>query len=1260
MRQVFDLPNTPIAGGITVIEASAGTGKTYCLTGLVLRLLLEGRVSDVGRVLVVTFTNAAADELTTRLRSALRQAYRLLAGEDDEDRAGGDPFLRHLRDRYSDGDGATILRRALLHFDDLGVFTIHSFCKRVLEESAFESGIPFQPEFIDNDEPLLLRAAQDFWRRRFYRGDELLAAVAASQGWTPETFLDCYRTWRRHPGTRILPPAPDMDVAAAGLATAAAGLAKVFERTALRTFLASLRYRKKAPVDGDRLEPLLDGVAAFCCRSDAPGSAQARGLWAVLELTGERLRKTVLKAHHDAVGRHPFVAACDRLKAAIGDFEHSLRAAFVAEVDEIFEQAKRSTGTLAFDDLLRRVHAALSEPRRGPALAAVVRRQFHAALIDEFQDTDLVQYEIFRRLFKSGPLFLIGDPKQAIYRFRGADVFAYMAAKADAGRPYTLDRNWRSDPALLEALNALFGRVPRAFVFPGIPFEPVAAAAERGDELAAGVPLRTRLAGDDRRPLQWLWLPKVESKDKAGRSIRRAVSAEAVRLLDAGLKIHSEDGERDLEPADIAILVRTNNQARAFQESLRRAGIPAVVSRSGDIFASEEMAELQTLLAAIAEPADAGRLRAAWATRLWGDDAAAMHRKNGDDEAWQECLEELGDYRRQWLVWGFRPMVQHLINRRRVRRRLLAGSGGERRLTNLLHAAEVLHQAIVERHLSPAGILTWLDGERSPGRVHDSEATELRLESDAQAVQIATVHKSKGLEYGIVFCPYLWEARSEERPPVIAHLDARRLVYDFGSEAFAEHQAAAEAERLAEDLRLAYVAMTRARHRCYVVWGEVGRGAAASALGYLLRRVRGGADSGNPWADELTRSASSGSQLPLAAALAPRESTGDSVRRVLDEVRSDAGGWRGVLQELVDSHGEVMDLRPVDPDRGNGAAAHDPGEAIWCDGSAPPRELAGPTLPGDLDERLQPWRMASFTSLARRPGRRGSEIPDTLDPATPAPLRPAPGALPRPAGILAFARGPQAGTCLHEILEQCDFTAVASPESAQLIAGVLRRHGLDEPSRHGGNREVAQGFEPAAAVAEMLRWVAAAPLPGAGFALAEVPRERCLSEWHFFTPLKDLTPRDLAGVFRRHGRGRVRGDYAGHLENLDGSSVHGFLTGFVDLIFTHGDRWWVVDWKSNHLGDALQDYGVEGMWQSMRHHHYVLQYHLYVMALQRFLRLRLPDYDYDRHFGGVIYVFLRGVGGEPGSSEADGATGFFVDRPPRALVDALEESIDPL
>ncbi len=1204
MSRLFDLPTTPIEDGVTVVEASAGTGKTYCLTGLVLRLLLERRVEDVSQLLVVTFTRAATQELVARLRGALGEVCRLLAGEGESE----DPFFQHLAETYSgDGEALRILREALVRFDDLTVSTIHGFCQRVLADGAFESGEPFEVELVENAAPLLASAARDVWRRLLYGAPPVVAAVATEEGLGPESFLPDWQHWRRHPRTEILPAPPELETATARLEEARGALDAAWDLGKVRMLLEPRRFKSGAYFGGGALLDRLRAAEAFC------RDAEPSGLRSVRELAAGRLEASLYKRDRKGVGEHPVIAACGAFAAQVEDYRHALRCRFVAGLDARFETDKRESLTWTYDDLLRRLRDALDDPRRGRALAQAVRRRYRAALIDEFQDTDLIQYEIFHRLFGRGPMVLIGDPKQAIYRFRGADVFAYLGARQQADRVYTLARNWRTEAPLVEAVNAVFSPSPRPFVFEQIAFDPAVAARPP----AAG----DGLAGDHRPPLHWLWVPRLRTRAEARAAIEAAVTSEIARLL----------GDRQAAPSDVAVLVGTNEQAASMQAALRATGVPSVVGRSGDVFLTGEMAELETLLAAVADPGDAGRLRAAWATRLWGDDAGTVLAVSRDDEAFARRLERFGFWRDDWRRRGFMPMIQRIFAQRRVRRRLLASVAGERRLTNLIQATELLHSAERDRHLSPAALLTWLAAERARERM-ETEDTELRLESDAPAVQISTMHRAKGLEYEIVFCPFLWQARAADRLPVQAHAEGSRLVLDYGSEDLDQHRAQAEAERLSEEARLVYVALTRARRRCYVAWGDVpGRdGPAESALGYLLHPVAG----------------------PGPAA--PAAPVGEQAQRALAEVKAGREGWRRNLESLVAGHRQVMELRSLE------------------EMSAPPASTGGvePTGPEPRPRVFRgsvprPWSLVSFSSLSRGGGvaSPGDEEPEVRDPEMPEMAHLSPSGETRAAepdvlaeagqrNIAAFARGRRAGSCLHRVLEHCDLARLDDPETDRQIAEALRRHGLEDPRHHAGTDQPA-ALDPAATVRDLLFRLAAAPLPGTDFPLSAVPRDRWLVEWKFALPLGRVTGRRLAEVFRAHGTGTESRDYASRLETLGRAEVHGYLTGFVDLIFPHGELWFLFDWKSNYLGPNVAAYGREGMRRAMSHHHYVLQYHLYLVALHRFLRHRLAGYDYEHHVAGAYYVFLRGLAGN--EEDPVEPTGWYVDRPPRGLIEALDE-----
>ncbi|MDJ0839810.1 MAG: exodeoxyribonuclease V subunit beta [Acidobacteriota bacterium] len=1190
MTRVFELMHTPIKDGMTLIEASAGTGKTYTITGLVLRLLLEQKVAEIGEVLVVTFTNAATQELHDRIRTRLRRALHFFSGRD----RAGDDDLRLLWNRHGEA-GRKILEEALLRFDEVAICTIHGFCKRVLEESAFESGVPFDAEFLVDDAEMRLQAAQDFWRRTVTQGPKYLANLAVARGWKPEAFLGDYTNWRRYPQTQILPEHDNLDALGGRLQEVLVNLGRCYDRQSLRELLQAAEFKKdKSPFQEGKLEMFLGRVEAVVLDGDYTG------LGALLELSPAALGDTLYKRVVASVTAHPFISACDPLAGFVDEVEQSLRIALIRGMHANFEQMRLEDNLLTYDDLLERLYRAVIHERRGPRIRAAMRAQYRAVLIDEFQDTDLIQYEIFSRCFKDYcPLFLIGDPKQAIYSFRGADIFAYLAAKREAVREFTLNKNWRSHRRLVQAVNTVFAEAQRPFVFDDISFHPVEAAGKADEE---------RLEGDDQKQLCWLFVPPSDDPEKQGPLNRtdaedlicKAVAAECLTLLTTGVQL----GERKLHPGDIAVLVRSNDQAALVRNALSRANLPCVIAQSGDIFRTTEMMELHLLLEAVIDPLRRTALNAALATELWGKDALFIHGLDRDETAWQEIIDRCAEYRRRWVSQGFMPMIQKIFTDLGMRYRLRKYMDGERRLTNFLHAAELLHQQSVERDLSPEALIRWLAFERARDSRDDRETCELRLESDARAVQIVTVHKSKGLEYNVVFCPFLWYSRPVRKGDnVVAHARPDQVVYDCGSDDYERHRALAEGERVAEDLRLAYVAMTRAKQRCYVVWGPMGsrnmrRGARsnafASAMGYLLH------------------------QPPN-----PAESTGNWIVQTMTWLGEGWESWETELNRKVRRHADCMSLMTV-------PAEVNPGRMRSPSRQGEP--LAMRRFPVD-EELPRGRRIASFSSLTSG---HEAERPDYEDPADPT----VDDAAVPPRGIFAFARGAHPGICLHEILEELDFRYPDDEEAERRVTEILGRYELLEASRH------PHALDPRAAVMQMLRQVLRTPIPGEGFSLDELAPEQRLNEWQFYLPMGRVTPRHLADLFEQHARPWVRRDYVPMLRQLDADTLHGFLTGYVDLCFEHRGHWYVVDWKSNYLGAESADYGPDAVRQAMCTHHYVLQYYLYVTALHRFLKWRQPDYRYETHMGPAVYVFLRGVG--------EGERGWYVDQPPIELIEALD------
>jgi exodeoxyribonuclease V beta subunit len=901
--------------------------------------------------------------------------------------------------------------------------------------------------------------------------------------------------------------------------------------------------------------------------------------------------------------KHPLFEACQELRdlrEALGtDHVRQLQAFKQGLLDCVRQELPRrkaEANQRSFDDLLLDVHAAL-QGSGGAALAASLGGRYRAALIDEFQDTDPVQYAIFRAAFAGDQarLFLIGDPKQAIYSFRGADLFAYLNAAREVDEHFTLDRNWRSTQHLLDAVNAVFGRGRNPFLFDEIGYQDVhAGAAEKKDPLVLdGMP--------DPAPFQVWFAPrsgggKMINKGDAWEVVPAAVAGEILRLLRAGQQGRATIGGEAVEPGHVAVLVRKNFQARLVQDALRMRRIPSVIYSAASLFASHEAEEMLRLLGALAEPGSEGRVRAALATDLLGVSGDELFAVAGDDLAWDTWLQKFRRYHDLWLGKGFVVAARAVLADEGVRPRLLAFADGERRLTNVLHCVEVLQRAVVEGNLGPEALLHWFG--RQVEEQSEQEEYQIRLETDAAAVKVVTVHKSKGLEYPIVFCPFSWEGlrktkQKDDREAVFHDPgDDRRLVLDLGSDDYETHQRLARREELAESLRLVYVALTRAKQRTYLVWGRY-RDTETSGLAYLLHAP-----------EEVTTS----------AATAVVQASADAFARLTD------ADLRQALEGLVETSGGQVAVAHLPP--GSSEVFSERETAREALEAEPPPEK----IPAD-------WGLASFSGFTSGSWERMAH-PDRDALSVEEPVV----GLEPTQTIFSFPKGAKAGTCLHAIFEDLDFAEDAPGAVLALVERQLARHGF-EPSWR----------DP---VAGMVDNVLGARLLGAGndFRLRHLGCEDRLVELEFHLPIGRVTREGLRSVFAEHGGPDLPADIDVHMRALEFRPVRGLLKGFVDLVFHHGGRYYLLDWKSNHLGDGVEHYGPEALQQALAHHFYHLQYHLYAVALHRYLRNRLPGYRYEAHFGGAVYVFLRGVG-----PDGEGNNGVFRAQPPGSVIDALDQ-----
>jgi exodeoxyribonuclease V beta subunit len=1241
--------------GSSLIEASAGTGKTFTIAMLYVRLVLGHGGADSGaraltppEILVVTFTDAATKELRERIRARLVEAADAFRTEPDEvdARPAGEDLLHDLRAEYAPEDWPGCARRLQLAaewMDEAAISTIHGWCNRMLSEHAFDSDSLFSQTLETDQSTLQAEVVRDYWRT-------FLTPLDA------ESVRDV-RQWFKSPHdlqskiARLIAHAdllPHVDAPESKLNEA---------REKQRAHLA--RLKENWTVWCDELQAILDDArekkqfnAQRLNRANCQNWLDKLRAWATDPLMVQpafddkaavwtRLTHAGL-AEIWKVGdppTHPALSAMEALPAALAaqptaKYDLLCHAAHWVAARFSAEETKRSQ--MGFDDLLTRLRDALRSPN-GARLADIIRRQYPVALIDEFQDTDPVQYEIFDAVYRIADndtdtaIILIGDPKQAIYAFRGADIYTYLAARrACAGRLFTLKKNFRSTVAMVNAVNRCFEAAearpdePGAFLFRDprngdnpLPF--VAADAQgRDDTLQAN--------GRALPALTAWWLAPAEGgkslgKDAYLRSMAASCASEMVRLLNLGQAgdagFAGARGFTPLQPAHIAVLVNNGEEARAIRTALAERGVRSVyLSDRDSVFQTEQASELRHWLAACAEP-DHGRLvRAALATVTLGLDWADLDALTHDEIAWETRVLQFRGYRDAWRSKGVLPMLRQLLHDFHVPQRLIgqsagATANGERVLTNLLHLAELLQQAS-----------TQLDGEHALIRYLDEEladqsggaggdARQIRLESDAGLVQVVTIHKSKGLEYPLVFLPFAGNYRpaKPDDMPLKWHDHTGQLHVTLDDATVLPQ---VDRERLGEDLRKLYVALTRARYATWVGIAPI-EGFESSALGYLLS---GGKEIA-PDALHERLDALRAEHAEIRVTEAPARTYDVFASRDSQA----AHGAARTLSRVVREHwwiASYSSLRKVDGVIGGVAApgAASPFAAAAGAGEQHPapdtrgedvfQELAGAETPDDVDV---PWQAATAPGVS-------AAADQTLH---------------------GLTRGADAGIFLHELMEWAANEGFAEVAADSDIA-------RDTIARRCSLRGWERWIEPLTEwLVQLLRVPLRVPSVAGGKPTPPVTLSALKSyapemEFWVATHAVDAQALDrLVCDMTLDGASRPA---------LEAAKLNGMLKGFIDLVFEHDGRFYVADYKSNWLGPDDAAYTPAKMRAQILHSRYEFQYVLYLFALHRLLKARLPDYDYDRHVGGAIYLFLRG-------SHA-GSQALHVERPPRALIEQLD------
>ncbi len=1356
-RQQFSA-TAPLTQQPVLVEASAGTGKTYGITNLVLRLVAEKAIT-VDRILVVTFTDAATSELRDRVRKRLVGVRDLLlrvsadsssgsqAEERDRKALLDDDVLRMLtssgfrpvtREAWSlaPGDQLTLvtqrLSAAVRDLDAAPISTIHGFCSEVLRTRAFESRAQLESELLEDNRELLERIVDDHLTRTLYGVDDARCSLLVDGcKMTRSRLLKLADKAARWPHASIEPEGEDLDSALADWTRDAQALkarwdgeegvgarAKVVQAAKGCVFEGNTYSEKNTDNYANDVSAFLSAPAPLEILEHLKKRDKAPA-WVRYFSPSQLSQKSKGAFRHDLFDdwQKLIERPHELLGIAAASFARRVRA-------DLLEQLS-SSGKLTFDSLLRQVRDAIVREQGDGPLTLALRKRYDAALIDEFQDTDDVQWPIFDFVFRrSGRhyLFLIGDPKQAIYRFRGADIQVYSAAKQSIGPFVSMADNYRSDPPCVEALNVVFDSEPDPFQESAFSYERVAPKKPKRlhfPQPRAALQLRwldaqTRPAGLQTAPSSAEEVPGILDKGIAKARIPGLVVHEVQSLLRSGATVGS-DSEKDRKPidaGDIAILVRTNKQARQLHRALRSADVPAIVSQAGSVFDTDEARTLEFWLDAVASPSREAPTRLLALTPMLGwtareldtaarsadeesltideppappgtavvpeppaDDVAEAEGPDSEEGAPESAEQQTDarDWRKlrlrvaQWGASltrsGFYSTFRRALEQCGTMGRLASMPDGERRLTDLRHVMELLHEVSVRERLDAPGLVRWLRAQRSDTELEE-ERTLIRLESDAKATKLVTLHKSKGLQYPIVLIPYAWDGallHPDDETFVLYHEGPEvRIDVRLGGPIRDAHLRRAEAEAWRENMRVMYVGLTRAEHHVVAWWGPV-KDSEQSAFGALLH----------------------GRRTPDCAAADRREL---AIARLTK------------LEEGKRSFGPMLeDLRQLS------SPAHEGSPLIEVSRLPPTREDATPsTTPEPLapegrvfqEDIDRSWRRMSYTSLSKslhdktvHPGlplesvagsdddNSGREYDRMADeqpvgvPIVEVPSDQYARLRDQQVGLSPMRSGTEIGKWVHKVFEKLDFTTLherdgAKRELARLVEDLGRRMGITDPKQH-------------ALLTEHLPGIVQTPFCGAfgDFGLKDIGCASRLDELSFDLPVRDkeghsVPGKGIAAAIRANPD--LPEEFRSRLGNLDEQRLAGMLTGSIDLAFqcSADKRWYVADYKTNRISvqppPGVRErisipacYEVGPMQAEMDRHAYYLQLHLYLVALHRMLKSRLPGYRYEKDVGGALYLFVRGMGG-PGTATPDGhSRGVYFLRPDGDLIESLSEALSP-
>lgn len=1195
-------PTAMPLNSVSLIEASAGTGKTHTMVSLYLRLLLQAgenpfpQALNVEQILVVTFTEMATQELKERIRERIYQSKQLLIQyrqTQDKTVLAKDPFLFELADSITDLTQAiSRLTLAEQNMDLAKISTIHSFCLQTLMQYAFNSGIHFNIELLNDEQELLQRIVNEFWRTHFYHQSVAATRYIFAQCRTPAQLLDKIASQLSGAALKPRIDAPHLlDGDISSFLSAISPLLSTlneFKQTWLSVapdLHAQMKEKKTVRVDW------LDSRFA-----ELHFWASDPNVVSVPEKLHYFTTEAINKSKNPV--EHPIFAKVDQLIAEIGTQIDTLEAVFLYHCINAIRQRwfeyKLNHRQKGFNDLLRLVHDAL-RGEQGERLAELIRQQFPFAMIDEFQDTDALQYQIFATVYlspqaKDSGFIMIGDPKQSIYKFRGADIFTYLKAAKQAKQRYTLTENWRSGQPLIDCVNRFFDfQQPPPFLYQDIQFLPVQAGSEKADFV---------LDGKIEPPMRCYVGEAKNFADCCANSIQH--------WLKSALENQANIADAPLQAKNIAVLVRNASQAEMIKQALLTRGIASVyLSDKSNVFDSPVAMDMLQILYACFNPLNERTLLRAISCSLFALSSEQLYQIRQNENQWEMWVETFLAYQKLWQQQGVLVMLHYLLQEQQISEKLLALPQGERKLTDFLHLAELLQQA-TRLNDTEAALLHWFE-KQIQGKARLTE--NIRLESERELVKIVTIHKSKGLAYDVVWLPFIANALINHSDPIESYYDsdADEVFWDMNG----THAGERLQEKMAEELRLLYVALTRAKYQVVMALPEQFKDN-WSALLYCLTQGQ------------------IGDQPKIKAKF------DKSAVNLIEDLKSLSTNLAIEVQPMT-----ALEVLPPLSD------------------TVPEELLSSASFHGHIQ---RDWQVSSFSKLleqhqrllaeqnAERSGERAVEMSPIFDVAkdydqqfaisdeilkeTAAEL------ICEEAEIVSyplgfspfdFPHGPHIGTALHRYFEKNEFVQFTDADKLHDFC-----HGL----------MLSEDW-----VAPLQQWFNAilhTPLiANENLSLEQISRKNALRELQFYLQVNQKFSAEKFNLLLEKYH---------HLKSnpLISYEFNGMLRGFIDLVFRHQGKYYIVDYKSNFLGSLAADYAPSALAQTMLNSHYDWQYLLYCVALHRYLKSRDPDYQYERHFGGVIYAFLRGMNGQTVPPGQNGQ-GIFFDKPDVRLIEGLEE-----